>query len=105
MPTPGGTLLLVAVALAAALDSGPAPAQGTKALEPPPANLPGWVSNTKKNHIFYKRGRYNHDVYRIPKLARDLNAVAVGHAMAYEDLVTGNAARLETHTFARINRV
>jgi hypothetical protein len=35
----------------------------------------------------------------VPKLARDLNAVAVGHAMAYEDLVTGKAAGLETDTF------
>ena len=54
-----------------------------------PEKLPSWLDNKQKNHIFYKRGRYNFAVYNLPKLAKDLNAVAVGHAMAYEDLVTG----------------
>lgn len=70
-----------------------------------PENLPTWMNNTKKNHIFYKRGVYNYDVYNVRPLALDLNAVAVGHALAYEDLVTGKADRLETTTFGRINRV
>jgi hypothetical protein len=84
----------------------PAPAAaGARDLPPVPENLPGWLNNTNRNHIFYRRGRYNFDVYNLPKLARDLNAVAVGHAMAYEDLVTGKAAQLETKTFERINRV
>lgn len=82
-----------------------APAPGTRALPPLPENLPGWLDNKKKNHIFYKRGRYNDDIYELPKLARDMNGVAVGHALAYEDLVTGKAARLESQTFARIDRV
>lgn len=81
------------------------PAPGAQTLPPVPDNLPGWLSNKKKNHIFYKRGKYNFDVYEIGPLARDLNAVAVGHAMAYEDLVTGRAAGLETKTYARIDDV
>jgi hypothetical protein len=76
-----------------------------KELSPPPAHLPGWMSGRKKNHIFYKQGVYNFDVYNIPRLALDLNAVAVGHAMAYEDMVTGKAGTLETATFDRINWV
>jgi len=85
----------------------PAPPQvaAARELPRPPDKLPGWLTNTKKNHIFYKRGKYNFDVYNIGPLARDLNAVAVGHALAYEDLVTGKAAGLETKTFDRINRV
>lgn len=70
-----------------------------------PANLPGWLDNKKTNHIFRKRGAYNDDIYNVKPLARDLNAVAVGHSMAYEDLVTGKADRLETDTYNRINRV
>lgn len=76
-----------------------------RALPTAPPNLPKWLSNTRRNHIFIRRGRYNFDVYRIDRLARDLNAVSVGHAMAYEDLVTGRAGGLETDTFARIDRV
>jgi len=80
-------------------------ASGPQALPPLPTKLPGWITNKKKNHIFYKRGRYNFDVYKIEPLARDLNGVAVGHAMAYEDLVTGKAAGLETKTYERIRQV
>lgn len=74
-------------------------------LPPLPSSLPSWMFNRDNNHIFYKRGVYNFDIYNLPSLARDLNAVSVGHAMAYEDLVTGKADQLETNTFARINRV
>ncbi len=70
-----------------------------------PQNLPGWLDNTKTNHLFHKRGVYNYDIYNIPALARDLNAIAVGHAFAYEDLVTGKAAGLETKTYQRIEHV
>jgi hypothetical protein len=70
-----------------------------------PTNPPAWLSNTKKNHIFYKRGVYNDDVYNVRPLALDLNAISVGHALAYEDLVTGRAAQLETKTFGQIDRV
>lgn len=70
-----------------------------------PKHTPSWLHNRDTNHIFYKRGAYNFDVYNIPDLARDLKAVAVGHAMAYEDLVTGHADDLESKTFARIQKV
>jgi hypothetical protein len=82
---------------------GPAPV--ARSLPPLPENLPAWLDNKQKNHLFYKRGKYNFDVYGVPALARDLNAVAVGHALAYEDLVTGKAAGLETKTYARIDHV
>jgi hypothetical protein len=92
--------------------SRPAPVQSTlsdtqtvRALPALPTNLPSWLDNTNTNHIYRKRGAYNDAVYNIAPLARDLNAVAVGHAMAYEDLVTGKAAQLETTTYGRIERV
>jgi hypothetical protein len=84
--------------------SKPAAAPGTP-LPALPENLPGWLDNTRKNHIYRKRGPYNDAIYDVRPLALDLNAVAVGHAMAYEDLVTGKAAGLETDTYARILRV
>ncbi|GAB4553842.1 MAG: hypothetical protein Tsb0014_47100 [Pleurocapsa sp.] len=74
-------------------------------LPPVPTNLPKWMNNKDKNHIYRKRGKYNDDIYNIRPLALDLNAVAVGHAFAYEDLVTGKAGELETKTFEKINRV
>lgn len=70
-----------------------------------PAHAPRWLFNKKQNHIFHKRGIYNYDIYNVKPLANDLNAIAVGHAMAYEDLVTGKAAGLETATYHRIVRV
>lgn len=76
-----------------------------KALTPLPSGLPSWIWNKKKNHIFYKQAPYNYDIYNIKPLAYDLNAVAVGHAMVYEDMVTGKAATLDTETFNRINWV
>ena len=74
-------------------------------LPPVPKNLPKWMNNKDKNHIYRKRGKYNDDIYNIRPLALDLNGVAVGHAFAYEDLVTGKAGELETKTFDKINRV
>jgi hypothetical protein len=76
-----------------------------KPLPPLPEKLPAWMKNKQSNKIFYKRGPYNFDIYNIKPLAYDLNAVAVGHAMAYEDLVTGKAGTLDTKTFDRINWV
>jgi hypothetical protein len=70
-----------------------------------PQNLPSWLDNIDTNHIFYKRGVYNDDVYNIRPLAYDLNAISVGHALAYEDLVTGKSAQLETKTYERIKHV
>ena len=74
-------------------------------LPPVPQNLPKWMNNKDKNHIYRKRGKYNDDIYNIRPLALDLNGVAVGHAFAYEDLVTGKAANLETETFEKIDRI
>lgn len=75
-------------------------------LESAPKSLPRWMGDPNYNEVFYKRGRYNFAVYgEIETLARDFNGVAVGHAMAYEDLVSGRAAGLETKTFARIDAV
>ena len=81
------------------------PTQPTRDLPPLPSNLPKWMNNKDKNHIYRKRGKYNDDVYNVRPLALDLNAVAVGHAFAYEDLVTGKAQELETKTFKKIDRV
>jgi len=78
---------------------------GPKVLPAMPERVPEWLYTRERGHVFYKKGSYNFDVYNIPTLARDLNAVAVGHAMAYEDLVTGKAGQLETKTFNRINWV
>lgn len=75
-------------------------------LQPAPKDLPRWMNNPTYQEVFYKRGRYNFDVYgALEPLARDLNGVAVGHSLAYEDLVTGRANQLETETFAKIDRV
>ncbi|AFZ34260.1 hypothetical protein Sta7437_0665 [Stanieria cyanosphaera PCC 7437] len=76
-----------------------------KELPPVPQNLPKWMNNKDKNHIYRKRGKYNDDIYNVRPLALDLNAVAVGHAFAYEDLITGKADQLETKTFEKINQV
>jgi len=78
---------------------------GSRALPSLPEDVPRWLYTRQRGHVFHKRGPYNYAVYNVPKLARDLNAVAVGHAFAYEDLVTGKAETLETRTFDRINQV
>jgi hypothetical protein len=70
-----------------------------------PENLPKWMNNKDINHIYRKRGNYNDDIYNVRPLALDLNAVAVGHAFAYEDLVTGKKQELETKTFEKIDKV
>lgn len=77
----------------------------TAELPPIPQNLPQWMNNKAKNHIYPQRGSYNNAIYNLPTLALDLNAVAVGHALAYEDLVTGKEKQLETKTFEQINWV
>src|SRR4051812_37695895 len=60
---------------------GPAASSAVKPLPPLPESLPRWMNNQQLDKIFYKRGRYNFDIYNIQPLAYDLNAVAVGHAM------------------------
>lgn len=61
-----------------------------------------WLTNEKQNEVSYTRGAYNFNVYYLPALARDLNAVGVGHSLAYEALVTGKAKTLESKTYADI---
>ena len=70
-----------------------------------PANLPTWMNGRGNYEVFYKRGRYNFGIYRIPQLAYDFNATGVGHSMAYEEMVRGNAGKIETETFNKIVRV
>src|SRR5436305_2903937 len=104
----GCGLLLGLAALTPAASAPPAaaaPSAGARTLPPLPDHLPAWMNSKKGDRVFAKRGSFNFKIYSIPKLAVDLNAVAVGHAMAYEDLVTGHAASLETKTFDRINSV
>lgn len=67
---------------------------------------PAWMTSAGADEVYRKRASYNDAVLRrIPALGRDLNAVAVGHAMAYEDMVTGRIGGLETATFDRIDWV
>ena len=80
-------------------------ASNARALPALPVNLPSWLRSNKNNEIFYKRGPYNFAIYDIPALARDMNGVATGHALAYEALVTGREAQLETTVFNQIDRV
>lgn len=95
---------LLAVAWLALMPLRMGAAAPDRTLPPLPGELPAWMKSRKLDHRFYKRGPYNFAVYGIRPLARDLNAVAVGHAMAYEDLVTGKVALLETETFERTGR-
>jgi hypothetical protein len=81
------------------------PSSNAQTLPPVPTNLPKWMDNKDRNHIYRKRGVYNDAIYNVRPLALDLNAVAVGHAFAYEDIVTGKAKDLETKTFEKINWV
>jgi hypothetical protein len=63
------------------------------------------MTSPRQGKVFYRRGPYNFAIFRLEPLARDLNAIAVGHSLAYEDLVTGRAETLETRTFDNIIRV
>jgi hypothetical protein len=87
------------------MDTMEAPASKARTLPPVPTNLPDWIDNKDTNHIYRKRGSYNDAIYNVRPLALDLNALAVGHAFAYQDMVTGKADQLETDTFSRINWV
>ena len=82
-----------------------AASSSTRSLPSLPKNLPSWLDSKKNNEVFYKRGTYNFAIYDIPALARDMNGVAVGHALAYEALVTGREKTLETTVWKQINRV
>ena len=77
----------------------------TQTLQAIPDNIPAWMYNKQRNHIYPQRGIYNNAIYNVRDLALDLNAIAVGHAFAYEDIVTGKAKDLETKTYQKINWV
>jgi hypothetical protein len=57
------------------------------------------------DELFYKAGSYNWAINHIPAFARDMYATGVGHAMAYEALVSGRASELESKTFSAIDWV
>lgn len=82
-----------------------APAPAAKTLPTLPPGLPSWLDSRKNNEVFYKRGPYNFAIHDIPALNRDMNGVAVGHALAYEALVTGREKTLETTVWGQIDRV
>jgi hypothetical protein len=69
---------------AAQQHGGSGKATAPNALPPVPADLPAWMDNKRADHLFYKRGPYNFDIYNVTAARPDLNAVAVGHSMAYE---------------------
>ena len=77
----------------------------TQTLQAIPDNIPAWMYNKQRNHIYPQRGVYNNAIYNVRDLALDLNAIAIGHAFAYEDIVTGKAKDLETKTYQKINWV
>ncbi len=70
-----------------------------------PANLPSWMNSRGLDELFYKQAPYNWAINRIPAFARDMYATGVGHAMAYEALVTGKSPELENKTFNSIDWV
>lgn len=74
-------------------------------LPPLPSQLPAWLDSRRNNDIFYQRGAFNFAITTIPALNRDMNGVAVGHALAYEALVTGRQKSLETTVWSQIDRV
>ena len=103
-------LRLAGIALAVGMVAAAAPrvvaSEGVPLVLPAlPADLPSWLNDHQSSRVFYRRGAYNFAAYGLEPMARDLNAVAVGHAMAYEDLVTGKSAGLETKTFDRIQSI
>ncbi len=64
--------------------------------------FPAWMNSPRPMEVFRLRASHNDAVYNLPRLARDLNAVDVGHATAYEALVTGREAVLETEVWGKI---
>ena len=70
-----------------------------------PPDMPAWINSPAADALFYKPASYNWDIDRLPTFAKDMYATGVGHAMAYEAMVTGKAPELESKTFATINWV
>lgn len=108
--TPAGAARSAMLAMSASAPVAPTPKTLGERIDPAtlpklPGNLPEWMEGRGNYEVFYKRGRYNFGIYRVPALAYDFNATGVGHSMAYEDMVRGSTGKLETATFERINRV
>jgi len=97
------TFLATTILFAAAMTH--AQSEPGQSLPQMPPDLPRWLSAGGADHLFYKPAPYNWAIKRIPKFAQDMYATGVGHAMAYEALVTGRASELETKTFDTINWV
>ena len=70
-----------------------------------PPDMPGWINSPAADSLFYKSASYNWEINSLPAFAKDMYATGVGHAMAYEAMVTGKAPELETKTFATIDWV
>lgn len=66
---------------------------------------PAWIDSPTSDRLFYKPAAYNWQINRIPAFAQDMYATGVGHAMAYEALVRGESANLESKTFDKIDWV
>lgn len=65
---------------------------------------PAWMSSPYSDHLFYNRGPYNFAIRKLPKFAADMYGTGVGHAMAYEALVTGREKQLESRVFEQITK-
>lgn len=70
-----------------------------------PAALPAWMESRRADEMFYKRGPYNWAIQTLPRFAKDMYATGVGHALAYEAMVTGKTPEIESKTFATIDAV
>lgn len=70
-----------------------------------PPDMPRWINSPGADSLFYKSASYNWDINRMPAFAKDMYATGVGHAMAYEAMVTRRTPELESKTFGTIDWV
>ncbi len=64
--------------------------------------FPSWMSSKGTDHMYYRSAPYKWAIKNIPDFAADMFGTGVGHAMAYEALVTGKSDILETRIFDKI---
>jgi len=57
------------------------------------------------DHMFYNSGPYNWSIRNVPQFAADMYGTGVGHGIAYEALVTGQADKLEGPIYDSIVKV
>ncbi len=98
-------LFLVVLASAQDVPSILPPPPLKSAMPTMPHDMPQWISNPNADALFYKIAPYNGEICHIPNCAKDMYATGVGHAIAYEALVTGKAPELESKTFNTIDSV